>query len=135
MPDNDTQKTNPSIPQEVKIAAILLAVSFTVGIAKVGASAAHAGRTPNYLGLAIFLAVLLLLAWLIYRGKNWARWLFIVLIGAGALSLPNQYNRFAAASTLTLLFYILQWILQVTAATLLLLPASRSYFKRGKQKS
>lgn len=81
----------------------------------------------------ISISLEVLLIWLIARKrKNWARWVWIVLIGVGtALAVllsfvhPTQQNGVAGAAA-----YYLTYILSIASAMYLLRPDARAWFRQ-----
>ena len=76
-------------------------------------------------------AVQILIAVLVYRGKNWARWLAAVMIVGLFLdsmlnsSWPGKYATFPAAAVRDAVSYAIE----LAAVGLLFLPASSTWFR------
>jgi hypothetical protein len=116
-------------PEQVKYAAILLATSTGLAIVNL-AFRAHSDNPLTYVVLAAIASVPLLFAWLIFRGKNWARWVFVVLTVLNLLFIPSSIRRLHASSAFQVWFYCFQTLLQVIIAVLLCLPSSNEWFKK-----
>ena len=121
-------------PAAVTFAVALLSVSTAIGIVKVAASA-HLDNPLTYIVLAGLLAVSALMIWLIFSGKNWGRWTFIVLFGVGLLLSPRSLHRLRSHSNFDVLFYLVQLVLQLAAAIALCLPPVTRWFQRSINKA
>jgi RsiW-degrading membrane proteinase PrsW (M82 family) len=126
--DNSTRQS--SRPVAVTIAVVLLSVTAATGIIKM-AVGAHLDNPLTYVVLAVILGVLSLMIWLIFRGKNWARWVFIVLFALGLVLSPRSIQRLQAHSTFDVVFYCIQMLLQLGAAVALCLRPARQWFGGG----
>jgi hypothetical protein len=117
-------------PVTVTIAVVLLSVSAPIGVIKV-AVGAHLDNPLTYVVLAVILGVSALMIWLIFRGKNWARWVFIVLFALGLLLLPRSIQRLQTHSNFDVVVYCVQLLLQLVAAVALCLRPARQWFGGG----
>ena len=127
-------------PQSVDIAVQLLGLSFVMGVLRallefrpaVEAAAEVGGFVFVLTIQALVLGFLFLNIYFIRQRKNWARWIFVILLVTG---LP-----FAVEPTLTLLsenlysgiVSFMQALLQVVAAVFLFRKPSRAWFKKLK---
>jgi len=115
-----------SRPITVKVAVIFLLVSIGVLFVKI-AIGAHWDNPLTYVVVALIASVPLLFVWFIFRGKNWARWIFLILFAIGLLlSLPSIRQ---PHSTLNLAFFWTQSVLQLVAAIALILRPSNEWFR------
>ena len=86
-------------PKQVKMAAILIViaailtflsnVAFWVGL--VAIPAIPQVSLGDYLSAILSLALMCFLAWKIHLGRNWARWIFTMLIVLGVLGLAVSF--------------------------------------------
>jgi len=72
------------------------------------------------------------LGWLIFQGKNWARWVFLVLTLYGFLALPNSIERLREHPAFDIYFHCGQMLLQLAASVGLLVKSSNRWFKANK---
>jgi hypothetical protein len=100
----DIQTNRASRPSQVTVAITLLTISSVLGSIKMGIGA-HLDNPLTYVVLAVVLALMFLLIWLIYRGKNWARWMFMVVFVLGLLVSPRSLQRLIAHSTFGAVFF------------------------------
>src|SRR5258708_268042 len=81
-------------PPQVTIAAVLLIVSAVISTVYFFSYAGH-HRTSRYVTWAVLTFLLLFLASMSLRGKNWARWVYLVLIFIAVLvslfTIPGHY--------------------------------------------
>ena len=93
--DLDIPVERGPVPRRVKVAVAMIAVTFTLGLltniaAWTGAVPLAGQQTggPSQIlsGSATFL-LYMALTWKIYQGRNWARWIFTVLVGIGLAGL------------------------------------------------
>ena len=73
----------------------------------------------------------LLLLWLVYQGKNWARWILVPLVSFRALGLLHAF-RDDSMSGLQLVWACTCMACQVTAVLLLFSRGSAGWYHRGK---
>lgn len=76
------------------------------------------------------------LVWLIFSGRNWARWFFAVLIGLavwGFLSSEQEMKRLYALPPLRFAWVYFQSLLSPVAVVLLFLPESNRWFRLMKK--
>ncbi|HTJ78840.1 MAG TPA: hypothetical protein VL357_07560 [Rariglobus sp.] len=117
-------------PRLVTIAVLLMLVSVTAALFKLGLSV----KRPPVIGILIGLSIPVANAWFIYFGKNWARWVFIILFGGGLLMSPWMIPRSMTSPEFSLTLYWLQAVIQLGAAILLLLPESNTWFRKGRNR-
>jgi hypothetical protein len=109
-------------PASVVSAIVLVATSFALGPISVLATAPQTFTTAIGLLVALFsLALAFAILRALYVGRNWVRWICLVLVAATVAYLPWSL---ANASSLDLS----QTALQAVAAILLLLPASNRWY-------
>ena len=116
-------------PVQVKIAAILLILCTGFGIIYL-ASRAHLDKPFTYIVLAVLASIPLLITWQIFVGKNWARWLFLVLVILTLFRIPAIIEQLQAHSSFQNWFYCFQTLMQVVCMVLLYLPPSNEWFKK-----
>ena len=119
-------------PPQVKLAAILLVLHLIFGFTK-----AIVHRPPLNLvafGVTVgFLGLMVLWIWLIYRGANWARWIFVLWFTWSLFFSPwhthwsLQEGR--AQPIFGAVFFCVQTLLQFGAVALLFLPSSGRWFR------
>ena len=113
-------------PTHVKGATALLMLYLTLGF-----TSAMVQRIPTHPAqicvAAAFLGVMLLWIWLIYRGTNWARWLFLAWFMWNLLIAP-WHIRWSLAELHP--FFCVQTLLQLGALALLFLPGANHWFRR-----
>ena len=80
-------------------------------------------------GVGIVLILCFLQILCIYRGKNWARWVFVILVVISSLTDVTRFQRFYSQSTFDNLFYAFQWVLQVVASFALFRESSDLWFE------
>jgi len=117
------------LPIQVKLASSLLLVYWTFGLTRV-----LLGHHPpaSYVTAAVFtgfFGLLLLCIWLISRGTNWARWLFLVWFVWNCLFSPWRLNHFSPTSAMDAIFPSVQLLLQAVALVLLFLPTTSNRFR------
>jgi hypothetical protein len=67
--------------------------------------------------------------YLLGAGKNWARWLFVILFAIGIPSSANQLITSFANAPLSSSIGVIQALAQIYACVLLFTPTSRAWFK------
>ena len=115
-----------SRPITVKVASTCLLASVGLVVVKI-VLGAHWENPLTYVAIPVVLSVPLLFVWFIFRGKNWARWIFLVLFALGLLLSIRDIQQ--PHSTVTLAFFFAQSVVQLVAAIALILPASNKWFK------
>jgi hypothetical protein len=128
-------RMDKSIPQRsrpgaVTVAVVLLCISVVAGLIK-AFGRAKLDNPFTYVLLAVIVGVQALIIWLIFRGKNWARWVFIVVFALGLLVSPWSIQRLLTHSRLDLVLYCIQLTLQLGAAVALCLGPARQWFGGG----
>lgn len=121
-----------SRPIHVKIAVMLLMTSCAIGIIKLATHGSF--NYPQIVSLVTY-AWGLLLAWVIFHGKNWARWLCLVLIAIAVLSLvfsPTEIRRLLARPAIEIVWFSFQSLLSPAAVALLFLPPSNEWFRQQR---
>jgi len=101
-----------------------------MGVIKM-AVGAQLNNPLTYLVIAVILGVSALMIWLIFRGKNWARWVFIFLFALGLLLSPRSIQRLQTQSSFDVLVYCVQLLLQLVAVVALCLRPARQWFRGG----
>src|SRR3954471_7460068 len=99
-----------SRPPAVTVAVVLLSVSLAIAIIKM-AVGARLDNPLTYVLLLIILGVSALMIRFISRGKNWARWVFIVLFALGLSLSPRSIQRLQNHSGFDVVFYCAQALL------------------------
>jgi hypothetical protein len=80
----------------------------------------------------------LLLAWVIFHGRNWSRWVCLVLIALAVLDLvssPGEIRRLLARPMLDVAWFCFQSLLSPAAVALLFLPPSNEWFRQQRNAS
>jgi cell division protein FtsW (lipid II flippase) len=127
--DSDSQSIPPA---PVKAVAVLLAASAGLRIVDFVVRAAHnsALRHGVWAGQTV---MLLLFALVFLRGKNWARWLYLLIIVTSLFLMPSAFQRaLSARSTFSTVYLCLQVLLQATPAILLFLKPSNAWFRKSR---
>ena len=128
--NTDTMNANHNralSPNHAKVAAALLVLYLIIGITS--AMVRHVPTHPVQIcATAVFLGVMLLWIWLIYRSRNWARWLFLAWFAWNLFFAPWHVHWSPAG--LHALFCV-QTCLQSGALALLFLPRASQWFGRG----
>jgi fluoride ion exporter CrcB/FEX len=118
-------------PKTVSAAVALLYTNITLSVVKVFLFSEPRDAIPVgvLLGRGIGIGLAILLVYLVSRGKNWARWLVVLvhalgfLVGLATLSsLPSNPNLLLRAIT------ILQFLIAPSIAVLLVLPNSSRWY-------
>jgi hypothetical protein len=130
--ENPTNQS--SRPAAVIVAVVMLSLSALIATIKI-AVGAHLDKPLTYVVLAVILGIPALMIWLIYRGKNWARWVFIVMFALGLLFLPSSIQTLQTHSSFDLAIYCVQLLLQLVAAVALCLRPARLWFGGGANAS
>ena len=115
----------------VTFAVILLTLGMTVRFIRVF-SGAHVDKPAVYLVLAVIVGVPYLIIWFIFLGKNWARWVFLVVFGMALCSLSVRVQQLLSLPVQEILVYSAQVLLCLIAAGALLSSTSVEWF-RGKK--
>jgi hypothetical protein len=126
----DTPTRQNLRPAAVTVAVVLLSVSAALGIINV-AVRTRLANPLNYVGIAVILGISALMIWLIFRGKNWARWVFLVVFALGLLLSPSSIQRLQTHSSVDVVVYCAQLLLQLAAAIALCLRPARLWFGGG----
>ena len=72
--------------------------------------------------------------WFMFRGKNWARWMFLVVALPGLwIALPTTIEAFKTQSFSWAIYYVQHYLLDIVALIALFLPISNRWF-RGQSK-
>jgi fatty-acid desaturase len=121
-------------PVQIKFAVIFLAVSAGLQIIHLALPVLHSNSYDalDIVSRASVTAGLLLFAWLISKGKNWARWIFLVVLVLGLISLPIGFHRILSLPIFRAAYFWLQTVLQVTTAVLLVVKPSNEWFRGRK---
>ena len=110
-------------PRLVQVAVYLIAATLVLGLAR-----ALSGPFPVV--LVSTSALVALVAWQVWRGRNWARWTFVVLTVVGSVPLLASVPAMMAASRMDGVLAVGSTACNVLAAVLLFLPASAAWFMR-----
>lgn len=116
----------------VTFAVILLVLGLTVRFIHV-LSGAHIEKPLVYVVLGVVAAVPYLIIWFIFLGKNWARWLFLVVFGLALCSLSVRFQELLSLPAEEIGAYCAQLFLYTTAACALLSTTSGEWFRRNKE--
>lgn len=117
-------------PRPVSTSIWLHAVSYFIGFAQVSFTK---GLPDSATKLVVWLFVLIVIyAYLrgIYSGRNWVRWLSVVLTACGTVVIPWHLPGISNFSGKAV--YLTQCALLIAAAILLFVPASRAWYRPNK---
>ncbi len=120
-----------SRPPAVTLAVILLTVSLAIGFTIIVAAGVNWANPSSYVVLGVMIGVPALLIWLIFQGKNWARWFFLAQFALSLLLSPRCFRRFEAYSGLYVISFCLLLVLELAAAIAFCLPRTRRWFAGG----
>ena len=135
---NGLDSASATPPKHVRFGINLIAFSVLLGFAKVAyqridKGLLQIGDTRSILtfgiGTLIMCAMVYFVLRSIYRGRKLALWIYLIFTLLTIISLTlifRQWN--AMPSTLDRITYIVQGVLQISAALLLVLPASWRWF-------
>ena len=112
-------------PSQVSLAAALLVLYVVFGFTGAVDHRPPENTTAFCVAFA-FLALMLLWIWLINRGANWARWLFLAWFIWNLLLAP-WHIRWSLAELHP--FFCVQTLLQLGALALLFLPSGNYWFR------
>jgi|SRR5665213_1612274 len=118
---------NTSRPNSVKLAICCLAISFAISLIQTFVQAHFATSRFAYQMFGFF--IVLFLIFMIYRRKNWARWIFA---GCTVLWLTTLIFHFHLVTELTIvrgLLLAVQLILWAVAICMLFAPKTNEWFK------
>jgi len=115
-------------PVTVRVAVISLLTSMAIVIVTL-AVRAHWSNPLAYVSFTLIVGVPLLFLWFIYQGKNWARWVFLVVFALGLLSSLASFHLPKTHTTITLVLFCIHSVLQLVAAIALLLRPSNDWFR------
>jgi len=119
-------------PKSIRIAALLLTIASVVAFGREAY-----WNNDIYVGAALLLslAVLLLLIFMIFQGKNWARMLLVGLFVLGSIgSVPGMFADFASAPVAAAVSLAL-YVVQLVALYLLFADPGNSWFTRSHSAS
>ena len=120
-----------SRPVAVTVAVIVLTVSVTIGFTRVLVGA-HVDKPAVYIVLALVVAVPYLIIWFIFCGKNWARWVFLLVFGLAMCALAVSIQPLLTQPPLDIALYCVRVFLCLIAASNLLLRPSVEWFRGNK---
>ena len=114
-------------PQATKIAVALLGLSFAAGLARVLIDGNVLRSSSAWLWIAGYAALISLILYGLWRGKNWLRWLSAIFIAFGMAVLPWSLTEITQLWQKSV--FVAQGVLQTIAVILLFLPSSRPWFR------
>ena len=117
-----------SRPSQVTTAVIMLALSFIGDIAKLAAFA-DMKQLKSYVFIGGGAALRFALLWFVFRGMNWARWLFVALFLLGLIRIQELSKVFLGEWTFDTVFFVLQLLVRVCAVVLLLSQPASEWFR------
>jgi hypothetical protein len=115
----------------VTFAVALLAVSAESRVAGIVAPGVNWDDPLSYVVLTIMAGVPALLIGLIFHGRNWARWAFLVLCAVGRLLSPRSCLTFNGYSSGAAAGYCLERSVLLAAAVALCSRPARQWFGGG----
>src|SRR5258708_6393130 len=115
-----------SRPMTVKAAVISLLVCVVLFVGKftfdIGLQ-----QPLAYLIAFVFVGIFLLQVWFIFKGKNWARLIFVAVVVLGLI--PSYVSILEPLRLLTKIYSLVQIVLQLASAIALILPASTNWYR------
>ena len=123
------QSSTNSRPAYVTVAASFLVLASVIEITKLKM---FAHLQVEFLAVDVFGFVL---AWLIFHGRNWARWVCLVLTALAFLGLllsPGEIRWRLTRSVIETARFCFESLLSPVAVTMLFLPASNEWFRQQK---
>lgn len=128
----NVQNPTKSRPTYVTVAVTILAATSVFGIASSMMRGTFAYQ--QVVSLAVY-TLGFLLAWLIFRGRNWARWVYLVLIALAVSDLLFSHAelrwRLSRPAT-EIAWFSFRSLLSPVAVALLFLPLSNEWFRLRK---
>ena len=129
----DSALHQSSRPKAVLVALHLLALGTTIGFASAIAGAHSSEIRPiAYLLLSPIIAIPYVVIWFVFRGKNWARWLFLIGFGLALCSLAASFQELLTLPTLDIVVYSARMLAGFIAAVILVEPSSVKWFRAPK---
>ena len=138
--DLDVPVERGPTPRRVKIAVALIVAAFSLGLlmnlvvwAGLAAIGPQRGGDPGQIlgGAGTFL-LFMALAWKVYQGRNWARWIYAVVTGLGVAGLFVSIAFAATLLRLPPLFWagsVAQTALEVVSAVMLFTGEAARWFR------
>lgn len=132
---NNFENVPVSKPWNVKLAIILFVLVISVATLSLFSNLifldfdSFKEKTPNYL---ISFAIFVFLAFHINARRNWARFLYIILVIIGLITIPSRIIRLFSINKLSAIFFSIQTLLEVATAVVLLTRSSNKWFKVRK---
>ena len=118
-------------PNSVKIAMCCLVASYVTASVQMLSQMRWSNLLPYVSWIPGFF-VAWFLVFMIYRGKNWARWFYAGLTAAWLVMLAADIKRTTGPTGVNGALLILYLILGLTAALLLFTPTSNDWFRTQK---
>jgi hypothetical protein len=117
---------NPPLP--VAIAVWIMGISYLLGLVLFEASTKVTIARPARESVASIVALLIfLLLRAVYRGRQWAR---VVFIGIQVVAFLGVTTKFAERAPLEMARVIVQVLIEITACVLLILPIANKWFSK-----
>jgi len=129
-------------PKAVKTVQLILWVTIAIGLVrtflehqKVTQEVAASGFGSSFVYFVTFtsLAFMALQIYLLGKGKNWARWLFVILFAIGIPTVVMQLMKSFSTDPIFTSIGAIQTIAQVYACVLLFTPEASKWYKRKVQ--
>jgi hypothetical protein len=120
---------SPKAPRAVQVAVVLLSAA---AFAAVGREAFWSGDVVVGSVMLLLLALLGLLIYKIWVGRNWARILFLAIVVFGSLDTIPQMMRDASSEPVTAATSLLILAAQVAALALLFIGTGRAWFRKSQ---
>ena len=114
-------------PRPTQIAVALLGASFAAGLARIVIDGNLLRSSTSWLWIAGYAALISLLLYFLWRGKNWLRWLSTIFIVVGMAVLP--WSLAEIGPFWQKVIYAGQGVLQTVAVILMFFPSSRAWFR------
>jgi len=125
MSANPQRRARPMI---VTFAVIILILGMTIRFVHVF-SGAHVDKQGAYLFLAVLVGIPYLIIWFIFLGKNWARWVFLIVFGMALCSLSVRVQQLPSVSAEEMVTYGAQVLFCAIAAVALLSGTAVDWFR------
>jgi hypothetical protein len=131
-PSSGSEIEMNSRPLTVKIGVASLFICTVLFVVYVVLSARWKEPLPFAVAIIIGAGIQCLLYFLIFQGKNWARWFFVVLFTIGLF--PSYLYLQKPLSHSTVIYFLTQTVLQAVAVIALILPWSNKWYRKMSAK-
>jgi hypothetical protein len=122
---------NSSRPNSVKLAICCLAISFAISLIQAFVRADF--KTGGFAYQIFGFFIVLFLVFMIYRRKNWARWIYAGCLVIWLVTLVVHLRFLTELTIVHGILLAVQLILWTTAAFMLFVPAANNWFRIPKE--